>query len=275
MYEYLDRRYALALYEVAESKGKVKEYLQDLREICDLIENNHDFYEVIRHPQINTRRKKQTFINIFKGKIDEELLSFLLILIEKDRILYLREKLNEMEKIDLERKNTLKGVIRTAVPLLDNELESLKNIFEKLYKSVPFMTYILMLILAIIGIKIPAPIISITSLIGAANGFMAMLMVGLMFEISFKWDYISKAFFILIIRYIFAGITAFIFYNFLPFSLVIRQVLVIAIFAPISALSSYFTEKCDGNSGLSSFASSLSIIFSIIIITFLIIYLEI
>ena len=47
MYEYLDRRYALALYEVAESKGKVDEYLQDLREICDLVENNHDFYEVI------------------------------------------------------------------------------------------------------------------------------------------------------------------------------------------------------------------------------------
>ena len=139
-----------------------------------------------------------------------------------------------------------------------NEKNSLKNLFEKLYKSVPFMTYILMLILAIAGIKIPTPIISITSLIGAANGFMAMLMIGLMFEISFKWDYISKAFFILFIRYIFAGITAFIFYNFLPFSLVIRQVLVIAIFAPISALSSYFTEKCDGNSGLSSFTSSLS-----------------
>ncbi len=135
MYEYLDRRYALALYEVAESKGKVDEYLQDLREICDLIENNHDFYEVIRHPQINTRRKKQTFINIFKGKIDEELLSFLLILIEKDRILYLREKLNEMEKIDLERKNTLKGVIKTAVPLLDNEFNTLKDIFEKKYNK--------------------------------------------------------------------------------------------------------------------------------------------
>ena len=133
MYEYLDRRYALALYEVAESKGKVNEYLQDLREICVLIENNCDFYEVIRHPQINTRRKKQTFINIFKGKIDEELLSFLLILIEKDRILYLREKLNEMEKIDLERKNTLKGVIKTAVPLLDSEFNTLKDIFEKKY----------------------------------------------------------------------------------------------------------------------------------------------
>ena len=44
MFEYLDRRYALALYEVAEEKGKVQEYLNDLREICDLIDNNKDFY---------------------------------------------------------------------------------------------------------------------------------------------------------------------------------------------------------------------------------------
>lgn len=141
MYEYLDKRYALALYEVAEEKGKVEEYLNDLREICNIIETNKDFYEVIKHPQINTRKKKQTFINIFKGQIDEELLSFLLILIEKDRILYLREKLLEMEKIDLERKNTLRGTIKTAVPLLDEELEKLKQIFEAKYnKNIIFET---------------------------------------------------------------------------------------------------------------------------------------
>jgi len=118
MYEYLDKRYALALYQVAEEKGKVEEYLNDLREICDLIDNNKDFYEVIKHPQISTRKKKQTFINIFKGKIDEELLSFLLILIEKDRMLFLREKLNEMEKIHLEKNNTLVAVVKSAIPLL-------------------------------------------------------------------------------------------------------------------------------------------------------------
>ena len=108
MYEYLDRRYVLAIYEVAEKKGKVDQYLKDLHEICDLIDNNKDFYEVIRHPQINTRKKKQIFVNVFKGKIDEELLSFIIILIEKDRILYLREKLNQMEKIDLKEKILLR-----------------------------------------------------------------------------------------------------------------------------------------------------------------------
>ena len=140
MYEYLDRRYALALYEVAKEKDKVDEYINDLREICDLIENNKDFYEVVKHPQISTKNKKRTFINIFKGKIDEELLSFLLILIEKDRILYLREKLNEMEKIDLERKNILSAVVKTAVPLLESEISNLQVKLEKQYNKKIIMT---------------------------------------------------------------------------------------------------------------------------------------
>ena len=140
MYEYLDRRYALALYEVAKEKDKVDEYINDLREICDLIENNKDFYEVVKHPQISTKNKKRTFINIFKGKIDEELLSFLLIIIEKDRILYLREKLNEMEKIDLERKNILSAVVKTAVPLLESEISNLQEKLEKQYNKKIIMT---------------------------------------------------------------------------------------------------------------------------------------
>lgn len=135
MYEYLDRRYALALYEVAEEKGKVEEYLETLREICNLIYNNKDLYEIIKHPQISTRRKRETFKNIFKGKIDEDLLSFLLILVEKDRILYLREKLNEMEKIHLERNNTLLAIVKSVIPLTENEVNQLKEKLEVKYNK--------------------------------------------------------------------------------------------------------------------------------------------
>ncbi|AGF54415.1 MULTISPECIES: F0F1 ATP synthase subunit delta [Clostridium] len=143
MYEYLDRRYALALYEIAEKNNKVDEYLQDLRDICDLFDSNEDFYQVIKHPKVNTAKKKQLFNDLFKGKIDEELLAFLIVLIEKGRVLYLREKLNQMVDIDLERRNTIRGVVKTAVPLLDEELEQLKNIFEKKYdKTILFDTKI-------------------------------------------------------------------------------------------------------------------------------------
>ena len=135
MYEYLDRRYALALYEVAEEKNKVEEYLNDLREICEIIYGNNELYEVIKHPQISTVRKKKTFRNIFEGKIDDELLSFLMVLIEKDRILYLREKLKEMEKIHLDKLNVLQGIVKTTIPLEEYEYNSLVEKLEKKYNK--------------------------------------------------------------------------------------------------------------------------------------------
>lgn len=135
MYEYLDRRYALALYEVAAEKGKVEEYLNDLRTICEVIDNNKDFQDVIKHPQISSKRKKKTFISIFKGHVDEELLSFLLILIEKHRILYLREKLNQLEKIVLDQANTVRGLVKTTVPLTDDQYKALLAKLEAKYNK--------------------------------------------------------------------------------------------------------------------------------------------
>ena len=133
MYEYLDKRYALALYTVAEEKGKVEEYLNDLREIVSLMKNDIEFLKVIKHPEISTSRKKKLFINIFKGNIDEELLSFLLILIEKDRILFTEEKLKEMEKIHLERNNTLLVEVKTVIPLKEIERENLRGKLYNMY----------------------------------------------------------------------------------------------------------------------------------------------
>ncbi|MGL4570306.1 MAG: F0F1 ATP synthase subunit delta [Clostridium sp.] len=135
MYEYLDRRYALALYKVAEEKNKVDEYLQDLREICDIIDNNEELKAVIEYPQISTKQKKKIFIDVFKGKIDEELLSFLLILIEKRRILYLREKLNQFEQIHLERNNVVIAHVKSVIDMTDEQSAELKNKLEKMYNK--------------------------------------------------------------------------------------------------------------------------------------------
>ena len=155
MYEYLDRRYALALYEIAEKNNKVDEYLQDLRGICNIFESNKDFYQVIKHPMVNIAKKKEIFTDLFKGKVDEELLSFIIILIEKGRILQLKQKLVQMEKIDLERKNIIRGVVKTAIPLLSEELDNLKVILEKKYdKTILFDTKIDKTILGGVYVKV-------------------------------------------------------------------------------------------------------------------------
>ena len=120
---------------MAEEKNKVDEFMNDLETICNLIDNDKDFFTVIKHPQISTRKKKEIFINIFKDKIDEELLSFLLILIEKKRISHIRKKLDQMKEIYLEKHNTLEAVVKSAVPLLDEEVNQLKGKIETKYNK--------------------------------------------------------------------------------------------------------------------------------------------
>ncbi len=135
MYEYLDRRYALALYRVAEEKGKVDIFMSQFREIVDLIYGSDDLMKLLKHPEISKGKKKKAFEKIFTGKIEEELLTFLLVLVDKDRILYLREKLKEMEKIHLEKNNTLLAVIKTVVPLNEIERQSLLQKLEIKYNK--------------------------------------------------------------------------------------------------------------------------------------------
>lgn len=135
MQEYLERRYALALYEVAEEKGTVDKNLKDLRDIVKLIQDNGEFVQVVKHPEISTSKKKALFTEIFKGKIDDELLHFLLVLINKDRISGLEQILVEIEKIHLEKNNKAIVIVKTVVPLLETEKQELTKKLKKKYNK--------------------------------------------------------------------------------------------------------------------------------------------
>src|SRR3712207_330731 len=141
MYEYLDRRYALALYEVADKNGKVKEYIQELKEIVDLINNNEELLKIVQHPEVTTAKKKKIFKEIFKGKIDDNLLAFLLILIEKERIMYLKEKVKEMEKIHLEKQNIIVAHIKSVIPLNEEQKSVLDRKSTRLNSSHANISY--------------------------------------------------------------------------------------------------------------------------------------
>ena len=150
------------------------------------------------------------------------------------------------------------------------EKGSLVAAFRRLLKSVPFMTYFLMLILMLFHVRIPEPVVSLSSTIAAANGFAAMMMIGMMFRIEFKRSYLKAVWVTLLIRYLCAGTLSAVFYFLTPFSLQIRQVLAIVVFAPVSALAPAFTEKLKGDSGLASFLGSITIVISVAIMTVLI-----
>ena len=83
----------------------------------------------------------------------------------------------------------LGGTFAIASSVVSSEQKlSVSNVIKKLFSSIPFDVYIVIFFLALFKIKIPAPILSITDFIGAGNGFLAMLMIGLLLEIKISHD---------------------------------------------------------------------------------------
>ncbi len=135
MYEFLDRRYALALYDACSEKGNIEQVLEELETIVEEITNNEGLIKITKHPQISKSAKKRIFKEIYEGKISEEILNFLLLLIEKERILYLKEKYNQFKLIHLERTNRVLAKVKTVVPLTSLQKEALQEKLEKTYRK--------------------------------------------------------------------------------------------------------------------------------------------
>lgn len=58
--------------------------------------------------------------------------------------------------------------------------------FKRMFSSVPMDTYIAMVVLAAFDWKLPAVAVSFADMVGAANPFLAMLMLGIGFELQLK-----------------------------------------------------------------------------------------
>lgn len=145
------------------------------------------------------------------------------------------------------------------------------KILKALSKSVAFDTYVLMVILLIFNLQLPSAVISFAEIVASSNSFMAMLMIGVGFKLSGDKSQIGSILRVLGVRYSIAALVAAGCYMLLPFSLEVRQALVILAFSPIASAAPAFTGDLKGDVGLSSAINSISIVCSIVIIVTLLV----
>lgn len=72
---------------------------------------------------------------------------------------------------------------------------------KRLFRSVPFDTYMVMLVLLLSGVALPAKTEDVLAPLAGANGFLAMLTAGLMFSPSDFRRYFRSAILIVAIRF--------------------------------------------------------------------------
>ena len=165
----------------------------------------------------------------------------------------------------------LGGAFGIASAIKEGKGFSLLKILKAPLRSVPFVVYVLMAILNLLGWSLPKPVISLAEIIGSSNAFLAMLMIGVGFKLSGDREQIGKVVKILGLRYGVGAVLALIFYFVLPFDVEIRQALVLLVFSPIGSAIPAFTGKMGGDTGLSSAINSISIVCSIVFMVVLLI----
>lgn len=160
----------------------------------------------------------------------------------------------------------LGGSYSVATITKDGGPFSIKKIGKSLITSVTFITYMAMIILRLLNTSLPTAVVDCAGVIGGANAFVAMLMLGVGFKLTVDKDQLLLVLKHLGARYAIGLGLALIFWFLLPFEREVRLALMILAFAPIASAAPAYTSDLGEDAGIASTINSLSVICSIAII---------
>lgn len=137
------KRYAKALFELANEKNILEEVEKDLKFIVEITKNTEGFVAFLQHPQISADKKKELINSTFGESILALSKNFLYQLIENRRFEFIAEILREFTVWS----NQVKGIVDitaiTAVSLEEADKEKLAALFNrKLSKQIRLNNFV-------------------------------------------------------------------------------------------------------------------------------------
>ena len=140
---------------------------------------------------------------------------------------------------------------------------SLKFLLKKIFTSPITDMYLLMILLAALHLRLPEPVLKLASVMGNANAFLAMLSIGILFELKLDRKNLRERVKFFALRYgtilvIMAGVILFI-----PFSPDIRQAICVLLAAPVASIAPLLTQNAGGDGAKAAQVNSVSILLGI------------
>ena len=127
----VSKRYALAIYDFATENDEGFEVFEVLNLLLEHIKNDEDFKKFLKYPVIDKEEKKK-LINHIYSDVNKQSLKILDYLVDKDRLLHIKEIYEEYSKIYYEKH---KKLIVTAIfpkELTEAQKEKLTENLKKL-----------------------------------------------------------------------------------------------------------------------------------------------
>ena len=132
--------YASSLFEVAKELDKIESIFEELNFISDKFSEDKDFYQFFTSEKVGKEERKEVIENIYGGKINDELLNFLKILIDKNRTSSIFDIKNVYANLLDQQRNVKRVVIESVVELTDEHKTKLIHKLTKLTGSEIILT---------------------------------------------------------------------------------------------------------------------------------------
>lgn len=140
-------------------------------------------------------------------------------------------------------------------------------IAKRLFGSLPFDTYLLIIVLAVLGIRLPNEVVLFTEPIANANSFLAMFMLGCMMSFAVSRERLVSMAKLLSLRVAFSIAFTCLIWAVLPCDGTLKAVLTLLVWGPASALAPMYTHMSGADGGLAGFANAVTIILGVIAAT--------
>jgi F-type H+-transporting ATPase subunit delta len=111
------KRYARALFEIAVEKQALEQFERDLSAVNAAIQGDTDVQSFLSHPKIDAKLKKETVAGVLSGKLSDEVLSLVLLLIDRGRENVLSDVAKEFAALANEARGIVNATVYTAKPL--------------------------------------------------------------------------------------------------------------------------------------------------------------
>lgn len=148
----------------------------------------------------------------------------------------------------------------------NEEKLEVKNVAIRMSKSVPLLTYIIVCIISVVGLKLPTVFIEITEIVSKANMPLSLLLLGIYLSFSFEKGYLSKIGKYIGIRYVVGLTVGIVSYFLLPFDQMFKYTVMIGLILPMSVSALAYSVQFGYDHKFTGTVSNITIFISFILI---------
>lgn len=135
-------RYAVALFDLALEEDQLKKYEDQLLWIKEVFEDDTVF-QFFSSVKIDRKDKKKLLDSILGEHVDQFLMNFLMILVEKNRMALIRTIADEFHLLNNKHNNVQEGVVYSIRKLSHDEHKQIEHsVGERLNSKVKLKNYI-------------------------------------------------------------------------------------------------------------------------------------